>query len=80
MRNFGSGDATASGTIDAMASAENRAANAYVMYFIDVDKPAQIIEPTAKEKEDPKTRTGRIECFKDCLASAGTGESVPPLR
>lgn len=65
MRNFGSGDATASGTIDAMASAENRAANAYVMYFIYVDKPAQIIEPTAKEKEDPKTRTGRIECFKD---------------
>jgi hypothetical protein len=59
------GDNPSNPSTNAMPFAENRAANAYVMYFIYVGKPAQVIEPTAKEKEAPETRTGRIECFKD---------------
>ena len=46
--------------------------NAYVMYFIYVGKPAQVIAPMAKEMEDPKARTGRIECIKNASGRCKT--------
>ena len=52
---------------------ETHPPNAYVMYFIYVGKPAQVLEPaTDQEKKDPKTRTGRIKCYKDAKGACKT--------
>jgi microcystin-dependent protein len=66
------GDENKQARTSASGGPETHPPNAYVMYFIYVGKPAQIIEPTAKEKEDPLTSTGRIKCYKDAKEECKT--------
>ena len=66
------GDENDKATTSSFGGDETHPPNAYVMYFIYVGKPAEVIEPTAKKKEDVKTRTGRIECIKDAKGRCKT--------
>jgi hypothetical protein len=59
------GDWNTNADTGAAGGPETHPPNAYVMYFIYVGKPAQVIEPTDTERGDPKTRTGRIACIKN---------------